>query len=1327
MPRQSTSSPASLFWCSNAPRLVLTLFFGCLTLATPAQYLDRLTVDDGLSQGFARSVLQTRDGFLWVATLDGLNRYDGTGFKVFRNDPADPYSLNSDFVLELMEDSRGILWIMTDGGPNLYDPATERFYHPVAVNEFSVSKINPLRNLKEDRFGRIWMVFDREIIRLECPASTDPKVVSDNLKKKTGFFPKNQLGIVLYMMPLDTALWILSEKGQFTFPFSDETLHPLPVSIPTDVAYIWQDTFTGTTWLQGAAGIYRMSNGRLDFYRPEHYELGMLNGWSGPKYTYFFSKTRIHRWQNGVWTTLPGNIPEIILSACEDRNGVLWLGTNAYGLYKVLTGRTHFARYCEGRSYTRKPFEDATGNLWIYSETESRVAGYFRFDQASQKLMEPLHSKPQYYMVNSRNGGYWFLSVQSTLCHIDRPGAPARVFRYDSIGGANITYLLEDHLGRAGFLSDDGRMIFFDPGKEKWQAWNFSHLLKPGETPTFSSFIEDAGGRIWIGSSNGLIEAIPENNGQNYQFRYYGSEAGLSRQRILSLSADPYNAQRLWIGTQHGLNWLNISSGQIEALTLRDGLPNDVIYSILPTNDSILWIGTNSGLLRVNHLSKRWQHFTKNDGLPGSEFNTNMALRLRDGRLVFGGVGGLVIFHPDDIIVSPIHPDIAITEILVNSKPYRGAIHSDLPIRLSSDQNYVSFRFALLDYVNPASNRYQYRLIGANNNWTPLSSDNSVTFSSLLPGHYQLEVRGVNSEGAESKITRLVFTISPPWWRSIWACIAYGVAFFFSAWQYIQWRRGQTRFRETLAAEHREAERLKELDQFKSRLYANITHEFRTPLTVILGVAEQLEQDHSIARSEKISLISRNGEQLLRLVNQMLDWSKLENSHLRLHVQQFEVTSFLQMTAEPFAALAASKGVELECRFPDGALWIEADPDRLSDIVANLLSNAVKFTPSGGAVTLSVYTESERTLCIAVEDTGIGIAPEHLPYIFDRFYQIIAPGSTTGGAGIGLSYAQELAQFMGGVLTAESTSGKGTKMLLSLPQKTPFRITPRYAPGDASGTAIQASFSIASAGEEEKEDKERPIVLLIEDNTDVARYTADCLAGRFAVEYADNGSKGLEKAVELIPDLVISDLMLPGMDGFAICKALKKDPRTSHIPIVLLTARADAESRIQGLQYGADVYLAKPFKKQELLLHLDNLLRLRTAIQSRYAGSIQSVQQTPDTAPPAGIQDEFVQQVAQLIAGHFSDPNFSAVDMQKALHMSSSQLHRKLSALTGKSPGALLRLYRLEQSRRLLLESPKLTVSEIAFMTGFRDANYFIRAFTQEFGTSPGAYRKKRR
>lgn len=1325
MPILFTSTPSSLFRCSNAPRRALAILLGWLAMVgvVPAQHLERLTVDDGLSQGFVRSVVQTRDGFLWIATLDGLNRYDGTGFKIFRNDPADPYSLNSDFVLELMEDSRGILWILTDRGPNLFDPAKERFHHPDAVSQFSINNINPLRNIREDHLGRIWMVFDREIIRLDCPDSRDPQLVSDSLKATTNFFPKNQIGIVLNLMPLDTALWIISVKGQFAFPFADETPRPLPESLPTDVAFMWQDSFSHAIWLQGPKGIYRLKEGHLDFYRPEEYEIGLLQGWSGPKSTYFFSKTRIHRWQNGVLTTLPGSIPEIILSACEDRNGVLWLGTNAYGLYKVLTGRTQFARYCEGHSYARKPVEDAAGNLWIYSETGKHIPGYYRFDQASQQLREPFHSLPQYYMVNSRNGGYWFLSMQSTLCYTDRPGAPARVFRYDSLNGANITYLLEDHLGRVGYLSDDGRMIFFDPGKEKWLTWNFSQLLKPSETPAFSSFIEDAGGHIWIGTSNGLIEAIPQNNNENYQFRYYGSEAGLSRQRILSMSADPFNTQRLWIGTQHGLNWLNKSNSRIEALTLRDGLPNDVIYSILPTSDSILWIGTNSGLLRVNHLSRRWQHFTKNDGLPGSEFNTGMALRLHDGRLIFGGVSGLVIFHPDDIVVSPIQPDIAITEILVNSKPYWDAINPVLPIRLSSDQNYVSFRFALLDYVNPASNRYQYRLIGANSNWTPLSSDNSVTFSNLLPGHYQLEVRGVNSEGAESKITRLFFIISPPWWRSIWAFIAYGLVFFFSAWQYYQWRRRQIRFREAMAAEHREAERLKELDQFKSRLYANITHEFRTPLTVILGVAEQLEQDQVKTHSEKIGLIARNGEQLLRLVNQMLDWSKLESSHLRLHPQHFDVISFLQMTAEPFAALAASKGLALECRFPGGALWIDADPDRLNDIVANLLSNAVKFTPPDGAVTLSVYIESAHTLCIAVEDTGIGIAPEHLPRIFDRFYQIITPGSTTGGTGIGLSYAQELAQFMGGMLTASSTPGKGTRILLSLPQAAPLQLSHRIEPGEGLNTA---TVPIQTLGSFEDDTTGRPIVLLIEDNADVARYTADCLAGQFVVEYADNGSKGLQKALELIPDLVISDLMLPVMDGFAICRAMKQDLRTSHIPIVLLTARADDESRIQGLQHGADVYLAKPFKKQELLFKLDNLLRLRAAIQTRYAGSIQAVQPAPEAAPPE-IPDEFVQQVAQLISGQYTDPDFSAIDMQKALHMSSSQLHRKLTALTGKSPGALLRLYRLEQSRRLLVESLKLTVSEIAFMVGYRDANYFIRAFTQEFGISPGAYRKKPR
>lgn len=1317
MPIRFTSQPAPALTFRKTAGLFLAILCAWLFRFPVAQgqHIERLTVDEGLSQGFVHSVIQTRDGFLWVATLDGLNRYDGVGFKVYRNDPADPYSLNSDFVLELMEDSRGILWVLTDRGPNLFDPVSGRFYHPNGANQFSASSINPLRSLREDRFGRLWAIFDTEIVRFEFPAGDTPKAAADSMRMRTGFLSKNQLGIVYSLSALDSALWIASEKGCFALSYVDEILRPLSFLPAVDIAYIWQDTFSGAVWLQGAHGLSRWSGGRLSTFAIEGYENGMVCGWSGPKGTYFFSKTRIHRWENGVCVTLPGQIPEIILSACEDRNGVIWLGTNAHGLCKALLGRAQFASYQEGISQTGIPVEDRSGNLWVYG-TQADTPGYYRFDAVSGQLKEPLNNRLQYSLVNGRDGGFWFLSAGGELYHIDRPGAGARRYGKAIAGNAQTGNLLQDSRGRLGYLTFDGQMTFFDPRTAKWSTWSFAYLFDPAQLPSPSSFLEDARGCFWIGTSNGLIEATPGENGRNYRFRLYGSADGLSRQRILSLSADPWKPDRLWIGTQHGLNWLDFSTGKFEALTLGDGLPNDVIYSILPANDSILWVGTNSGLLRINHRSRRWRHFTKNDGLPGSEFNTGAALRLRDGRLVFGGVGGFVVFHPDDMVVSPIQPGLAITEIWINSRPYQGTSDTALPIRLNHDQNYVSFRFALLDFVNPASNRYQYRLIGANNNWTPLSSDNSVTFSNLQPGHYQIEVRGVNSEGIESKIARHKFVISPPWWRSVWAFVAYGMAALLGAGVFFQWRRRQRRFRENLAAEHREAERLKTLDQFKSRLYANITHEFRTPLTVILGVAKQLEQDP--ANQERTSLIARNGEQLLRLVNQMLDWSKLENSQLRLRPQRFEVVGFLHMAAGTFLALAQSKDLALDFDFPDGALWIDADPDRLNDIVSNLLTNAIKFTPPGGRVALQISIESENTLCIAVEDTGIGIAPEHLPRIFDRFYQIDAPDKGTGGAGIGLSYAQELAQMMGGLLTASSAPGKGTRIQLALPQAVPPRLT--------DGEAIPARRAeTPPAG---PENAELPLVLLIEDNADVARYTADCLAGHFAVVWVSDGSAGLAKALELVPDLVLSDVMLPGIDGFELCAALKNDPRTNHVPVVLLTARADGDSRLKGLQHGAAAYLVKPFQQAELLLKLDNLLRLRMAMQARHTTIFHkrfSAEAKPDTAP-AQLEDPFVQRVFALIAAHYADPDFSAAKLQRAVHLSSAQLHRKMLALTGKPPGHFLRLHRLEQSRKILRESPDAAIAEVAYRVGYRDANYFSRAFVQEFGLSPGAYRRQR-
>jgi signal transduction histidine kinase/DNA-binding response OmpR family regulator len=560
----------------------------------------------------------------------------------------------------------------------------------------------------------------------------------------------------------------------------------------------------------------------------------------------------------------------------------------------------------------------------------------------------------------------------------------------------------------------------------------------------------------------------------------------------------------------------------------------------------------------------------------------------------------------------------------------------------------------------------------------------------------------------------------------IWAGLAILTLLLFVALQiYTSYRRRTTELR----AESLERERLNEMDAFKSRFFTNITHEFRTPLTVILGNLDlmKIEVERSGAAISalllsKISTVKRSGENLLRLINEILDLAKLESNTLQMNYVQGDVLTYLRYIAESMHSLANTQNVMLRVESEEAAIVMDYDPERLMQIVHNLLSNAVKFTPSGGRVVLAAKTlegfKTLPTLTIAVADTGAGIAAEELPRIFDRFFQAKnQQHAKAGGAGIGLSLTKELVKVMGGDIRAESAVGKGTTFVVTLP------ITNTAPQADASLPAVtsgegeptqQINNSIA-------QQINAPHLLIVEDNPDVVEYLGACLEGQYQLDFAYNGRAGIENALENVPDIIISDVMMPEKDGFELCDTLKNDERTSHIPIVLLTARATAADRIAGLRRGADAYLAKPFYPEELQATLANLVALRQRLQDRYAQAT-AAPLAPATEPGLQIEDAFLAKVRAVVEARLSDPDLEMPQLERALAMSRSQIFRKIKALTGKSPSLYIRSIRLAQAQELL-RSTALTVSEIAYDTGFSSPQYFSDTFMEEFGVRPSEAR----
>ena len=709
-----------------------------------------------------------------------------------------------------------------------------------------------------------------------------------------------------------------------------------------------------------------------------------------------------------------------------------------------------------------------------------------------------------------------------------------------------------------------------------------------------------------------------------------------------------------------------------------------------------------------------------------AHLKSRFAYRFQDGSIVMimQGMGSMYHFHPDSLSKDPYPPRIMFVEFFAageeDSVKYSLNWKADLPpISLPHNQNNINISYTGLQYNHPEAITYAYKLKGSRDEWQEVDDERIARFPNLPPASYTFQLKAANSDGTWSEVRSLTFTIRPPWWWSGPAKLCY--LLLAGAMLY-----GLYRFLLNRQLEQAEAQRLKELDQVKTRLYTNITHEFRTPLTVIQGMADKVVEKPDKWLDRGISMIKRNNQKLLRLVNQMLDLAKLESGKLELNLVHADVIPFLYYLVESFHSFAEAQGVDLQMLPELENLEMDYDPDRLTDIASNLLSNAIKFTPEGGHVYISIL-RNNGSLVLIVKDTGSGIAPDELPHIFDRFYQ--ADDSTTRqgeGTGIGLALTRELVQLMGGSIQASSRPGAGSTFTVVLPIRKKASLHEHVFKG---ATAIK-NLVVANQGEampfvDQVAGENLPHILLIEDNTDVVSYLMSCLEADYRISVAHDGEEGIQKALEMVPDMIISDVMMPMKDGFEVCYALKNDIRTSHIPVILLTAKADVASKLTGLRRGADAYLTKPFNEEELLLRIENLLELRKQLQQRYTSTDQTFQEKlVESNEELKLEDTFIHHFRSFVMENLDNYDLDVEMLCREMGMSRSALHNKLKALTDMSTTEFVRFIRLSKACDWLT-STELNISEIAYKTGFQNPPYFTRVFGDLYGMSPKEYRER--
>jgi signal transduction histidine kinase/DNA-binding NarL/FixJ family response regulator len=1041
----------------------------------------------------------------------------------------------------------------------------------------------------------------------------------------------------------------------------------------------------------------------------------------------------------GDSTTIPHNL---IISVFEDHRGTFWMnefeGELKYDF--ILTDRNfnHFTevKFDQGPPNVLYFLEDNVHNLWMFSNYEKVfVSNLDKFYQSDQKVLMGYRMNQKNFemspgemvldinsVVIDKKDVVWISAENGIFYYKKDPLIKKTNINYDQIYFKKLVTICVDHPDpalRSAFLLDplhgelikgtnQDHVIIIDPDSLKFTTLKIDFDEFNDKSVKFWYMTTDNNGDIW---------------GQDLLYNYK-----------ITLTK-------------------NSSGGYAEArfrrFTIADGFPYQMYLLLCDHNNNIWSLVQGTGLFMYNQSSGetrilKGQQIIHGDAWGGAQYCD------KNGYIYLQALDGITIFHPDSIQDNTRIPDIHITDIKVLNKSIFSNPDTSLldfyrennSLRLPYSSNNISFEFASLSFTEPENNRFSYFLEGYDKEPTLVdASYRMATYNRLPPGKYTFKVTGSNNNNIWNLAgTSIRLIILSPWYNTIPAYLAYALIFFglITFWGINVLRR--IRLRHEVQLKQVESEKLRELDHLKSDFFSNISHEFRTPLTLILGPLEEIIHGSFKGNfREEVVIMRRNARRLLRLINQILDLAKIDAGKLKLSAAEQDLTVFIRDTVSNFESAARNKKIELISQIPKKPVMVYFDNEKLEDILENIISNALKFSSAGGKVMIrlevhdkvdGVHVPDERSIAeITIQDTGMGIPQEDINHIFDRFYQTDGIRSRKHeGAGIGLALANELIKLHHGVVKVKSAPGKGTSIIISLPLgrdhlldeeiiSEPAIPFPEFKMEEISDEIMihQPEWEITSSIEIRKRSIGLPLILLVEDNADMRHFIKNNLDHQFVFIEAEDGIKGFNAAVKTIPDLIISDVMMPGMDGIEFCSKIREDDRTSHIPVILLTARADKESRISGFNIGADDYIIKPFEQEVMISRMHNLLKERKILREKFA---QQWAETGTMIHAGTTGDKFIQIINEILEGNYSNHNFSTQIFTKETGMSRSVFFRKLKAVTDLSPNTYLRNYRLIKASELIRSGEK-NISLVAFSTGFNNLSYFSRCFKRMFKKAP--------
>lgn len=1348
----------------------------------------QLTSNEGLSQNFISAIYQDKNGFIWFGTKDGLNRYDGYEFKVYRHNPFDTTTLSGNFISALMEDSKGRFWVGSNS-LDLFIPERDEFKRidlklPHMLNQSPGANDN-ITSILEDKYGLIWIGTHDGLISYDPQTEKFRKYYQEQDSSTT--LSDN---IILSLGIDDSLLIVGTQNGMKLLNLSGvqndiinfiKIVHPPAVEVMTSKRTILSQyrvsdnlIFAGTPsglikinlstmtsefipylghnffpqWLNRILSITQDKNG--DLWLACSGGLVVYNHYRN-NFKYYFHNPKDDQ-------SLSMNS---LTSLFADRGGKIWIGTAGKGINLYDQNRKNFELY-SGMIDT-EPFKssfsvtaimaDSKNYLWISSQhklfkVNRKTRQYTRVSLLygpEGEITSVLEDGKQNIWVSSSAGIHRISESGDRIVHYTHdPLNP------NSLRDNFVSLLFIDSKGNL-FASNSNYLSRFDEKSNSFTHYKLNLSDDRNITLNIKAIYETQDGSLWLGWSEGLVKYNLDTHEKTIYSHKIGNPNSIINNDILTICEDPVQPKKyLWVGTQGGgLSRLHLEDGTFTNFTVNDGLPNNVVYGIL-TSGNELWISTNNGLCRVTtdkYGTPSFRSYDVTDGLQGNEFNTFAYSRSRTGELFFGGLNGVNAFFHSNIRDNIYIPQVVITELKFLKGFYKEKNEVQPQIKIADNysevtipysQNTFTVQFAALDFTATERNKYMYMLKPIHDNWINLGTQRNVTFTELGSGEYELVVKGSNNDGIwNEEGASLKIIITPPFWNTVWAYGFYIFIFLLFLYGLRKYEMNRLRLKNRLKLESFETQKLKELDEMKSGFFANISHEFRTPLTLILGPAEQLERNEiDESKKEKLNTIKRSANRLLRLINQILDLSKLEKGKTSLSCEEGDIVEFVEGITMSFESIAERKNIQL--LFDSENLNVKSyfDRDVFEKIFFNLLSNAFKFTPQGGRVEVKIYgpeevqdEPNEIKFCkISIKDSGIGIDESDLPKVFNKFFIVKnITGFTEQGSGIGLALVKELVELHKGKISVDSKIDEGSVFTVIVPvgkdflneDEITYRKTPdKFAVSSRMNEIIDEEILYTENDNGNDDDKltdDPLIVLIVEDNPDLRNYISAQLKIEYKIIEAKTGKEGCEKAVEFIPDIIISDVMMPEMDGFELCKKLKTDERTSHIPIILLTARAGEEDKLSGLETGADDYLTKPFSSKELSLRVKNLIEIRQTLRRKFSSSLVI---KPKEIAAGSVDKLFLEKAIKIIETNISNDKFSIEEFSNRMNLSHSQLHRKLKALVNQSSIQFIRSIRMQRALELLQNNSG-NIAEIAWQVGFTDPSYFTKTFSKHFGYLP--------